>query len=55
VQPGVEPVGVAQAAQVEPRPEERILDCAGRLLIVAQDQAGDGELAIGSARRERLR
>ena len=53
MQPRVEPVGIVQAAQVEPRLEEGILDRIGRLLIVAQDQAGDGEQPIGPAGRQR--
>ena len=53
MQPGVEPLRIAKATHVEPRLEEGILDRIGRLLIVAQDQAGGGEQPIGPAGRQR--
>jgi hypothetical protein len=53
MEPGVEPVRVPQATQVEPRPEERVLDGIGGLLVVAEDQSGGREEAISPAGRER--
>ena len=53
VQPRVELLGVAQAAQVEPGLEEGVLDCVGRLLVVAEDQAGRRIQPVGQAGRQR--
>ena len=40
MEPGIEPVGVAQARQVSPCPEERLLDRVARELRVPEDEPG---------------
>src|SRR4029079_6228992 len=39
-EPGVEPVGVAEAPQVSPGPEQALLNSIARELVVPEDQAG---------------
>ena len=40
VEPGVEPIGVAQRGQVTPGPDERLLDGVLGLVGIAQDEPG---------------
>ena len=42
MEPGVEPVRVAQARKVAPGPDVRLLDRVSRELLVPEDEAGDG-------------
>ena len=49
----IEPVRVTQAAQVEPRLEEGVLDGVGGLVVVAEDESGGREQAVGPAGRQR--
>ncbi len=53
VEPGLELVRVAQAADIEPRAEERVLDRIGGPLVVAQDQAGGREQPLREAGSQR--
>ena len=57
MQPGVEPLGVAEAANVEPGVDQGFLDRVLRPFLVAQDQSSCREQARddrGGERRERL-
>jgi hypothetical protein len=57
VEPGIEPVDIAQGRQIAPRTHQRVLCGILREVSVAEDQAGDGVQPIdGSAseHRERL-
>ena len=49
MQPGIEPVGVTQAAYVEPGLEKRILHGIGGLLVIAEDEPGGPEKPIRRA------
>ena len=53
MEPGVEPLRIAQPAQVEPRLEEGVLDRIGGPLVVAQDEPRGGVQADGPADRQR--
>ncbi len=54
MQPGVEPVRVAQAAQVTPRPDERVLDRVLSRVFVAHDPLRDRVEPVIGGRGERV-
>ena len=51
-QPGVEPIGLADSANVEPRRDERVLEGIGRQLVVAQDQPREPVQPLARGRGE---
>lgn len=40
IEPGIEPIRIAQSGKVAPGPDECLLDCVARVLAVEEDQAG---------------
>jgi hypothetical protein len=53
IEPGVEPVGIAQPRQVPPGSNERLLDRVARQLTVSEDQTGGRVQARGGGPNER--
>ena len=53
VEPGVEAVGVAQAAEVDPRLQQGVLDRVGSPVLLAQDESRGCQQASGATRGQR--
>ena len=54
MQPGIEPIGIAQAGQLSPGLDEGFLDCVLGQLDVAEHEAGDPKETVAGGAREDL-
>ena len=54
MQPGIEPLGIAQAGQLSPGLDEGFLDCVLGQLDVAEHEAGNPEETVAGGDREDL-
>ena len=52
MEPGLEPLGIAQRRQIPPGAEQRLLSRVLRPVAITEDPVGEGEAAIDVLRRE---